>query len=55
MESKLALSARQAVLAATQRLRPEEWVEGFRAHSRFMVALYQAGRQQRVTPAAKLR
>jgi hypothetical protein len=55
MESKLAQAAGQAVLAAAQRLRPEERVDAFLAHSRFMVALYHAAQQLRATPTLKLR
>ncbi len=55
MESKLAQAAGQAVLAAAQRLRPEERVAAFLAHSRFMVTLYQAAQQLRATPTLKLR
>ena len=47
MESKLAREARQALIAATQRLSPEERLNAFLAHSRLMVALYQAGQQIR--------
>jgi len=47
MESKLAREARQALIAATQRLSPEERLNAFLAHSRLMVALHQAGQQIR--------
>ncbi len=45
METKLTQTARQAVMAATQRLNTAERVTAFLAHSRMMVAAYQAGRQ----------
>jgi hypothetical protein len=44
METKMTQQARQAVLAATQRLDTEERVSAFLAQSRMMVAVYQAGR-----------
>jgi hypothetical protein len=44
METKMTQQARQAVLAATQRLDTEERVNAFLAQSRMMVAVYQAGR-----------
>jgi hypothetical protein len=45
MEAKITQVARQAVIAASQRLDSEEQVSKFLAHSRMMVALYQAGRK----------
>jgi len=45
MESKLTQLARQAVTTASQRLDTEERVSAFMAHSRMMVALYQAGQR----------
>jgi hypothetical protein len=45
MEAKITQTARQAVMAASQRLDSEEQVSKFLAHSRMMVALYQAGRK----------
>jgi hypothetical protein len=47
MESKLAREAKEALIAATQRLTPEERLNAFLAHSRLMVALFQAGQQIR--------
>jgi hypothetical protein len=47
METKITQTARQAVLAASQRLDSEEQVSKFLAQSRMMVALYQAGRKIR--------
>jgi hypothetical protein len=47
MESKLARDARQALIAATQRLTPEERLQAFLRHSRLMMALYRAGQQIR--------
>ena len=47
MEAKITQVARQAVMAASQRLDSEEQVSKFLAHSRMMVALYQAGRKLR--------
>jgi hypothetical protein len=48
METKMTQFARQAVLAASQRLNSEERVSAFLAHSRMMVAVYRAG--QRLSP-----
>jgi hypothetical protein len=45
METKMTQTARQALMAASQRLDSEEQVSKFLAHSRMMVALYQAGRK----------
>jgi hypothetical protein len=47
MESKLAREAKEALIAATQRLTPEERLDAFLAHSRLMVALFKAGQQIR--------
>jgi hypothetical protein len=47
MESKLAREAKEALIAATQRLSAEERLNAFLAHSRLMVALFQAGEQIR--------
>ena len=47
METKITQAARQAVMAASQRLDSEEQVSRFLAQSRMMVALYQAGRKLR--------
>jgi len=49
METKLTQAARQAVMATTQRLDTEERVNAFLAHSRMMVAVYQAGQQLRIS------
>ena len=48
METKLTLAARQAVVAASRRLDSEERVSAFLAHSRMMVAVYQAGQRLRL-------
>jgi hypothetical protein len=45
MESKLAREAKEALIAATQRLSTEERLYAFLAHSRPMVALFQTGEQ----------
>jgi hypothetical protein len=45
METKMTQAARQAVMAASQRLDSTESVNRFLAHSRMMVAVYQAGRK----------
>ena len=45
METKMTQAARQALIAASQRLDSEEQVSKFMAHSRMMVAVYQAGRK----------
>ena len=50
MESKLATDARRALLAASQRLTPEERLNAFLAHSRLMLELHEAGKRLR-TPA----
>ncbi len=47
MESKLALEARRALLAETQRLTPEERLNAFLEHCQLMMALYEAGLQLR--------
>jgi hypothetical protein len=47
MEAKITQAARQAVMAASQRLDSEEQVSKFLAQSRMMVALYPAGRKLR--------
>jgi hypothetical protein len=48
MESKLTQLGRQAILAASQHLDTRERVCAFLAHSRMMVAFYQAGQQRRL-------
>jgi hypothetical protein len=45
MDNKMPQFARQAVLAASQRLNTEERVRAFLAHSRMMVAMYRAGQR----------
>jgi hypothetical protein len=45
MDAKMTQIARQAGMAASQRLDSEEQVSKFLAHGRMMVALYQAGRK----------
>jgi hypothetical protein len=45
METKMTQAARQALMAASQRLDSEEQLSKFMAHSRMMVAVYQAGRK----------
>lgn len=47
METKLTQAARQAVVAASRRLDSDERISAFLAHSRMMVAVYQAGQQPR--------
>jgi hypothetical protein len=47
MESKLASQAKQALIAATQRLTPEQRLNAFLEHSRLMMALHQAGKRLR--------
>lgn len=45
METKMTQAARQALMTASQRLDSEEQLSRFMAHSRMMVAVYQAGRK----------
>ncbi len=47
MESRLAKEAERALIAATQRLSPEERLNAFLAHCRLMMELYEAGQQLR--------
>lgn len=47
MESKLAKKAERALVAATQRLSPEQRLNAFLAHSRLMMQLYEQGRRMR--------
>jgi hypothetical protein len=47
MDSKLARQAKDALLAANQRLSPEQRLNAFLAHSRLMVALFAAGKRLR--------
>jgi hypothetical protein len=49
MESKLATQARRALLAANQRLTPEERLSAFLAHSRLMLELHRAGQRLRAS------
>ena len=51
MDSKLARDARDALLADTQRLSPEERLNAFLEHCQLVMALYQAGQQLRVAVA----
>lgn len=43
----------QGLLAATQRLTPEQRLDAFLTHSRLMMELYQAGQQARESRQAK--
>ena len=45
METKMTQTARQALMAASQRLDSDEQVSRFLAHSRMVVAAYQASRK----------
>jgi hypothetical protein len=54
METKTTQAARQAMMAASQRLDSEEQVSKFIAHSRMMVAVYQASAQTRHAGTAPL-
>jgi hypothetical protein len=47
MESKLAKEAEQALIEATQRLRPEERLNAFLEHCRLVTQLYEAGKELR--------
>jgi hypothetical protein len=49
MESKLANQAKLALIAATQRLTPEERLNAFLAHCQLMIELRKAGAQMRAT------
>jgi hypothetical protein len=51
MESRLARELAQELIAAMQRLTPEERLQAFLSHSRFMSELYEAGRRHRSGPA----
>ena len=54
MESRLANEARRALVAATQKLTPEQRVEAFLVHSRLLAELCEAGRNMPPrTPAPK--
>jgi hypothetical protein len=52
MESKLAQEAEEALIAATQRMRPEERLNAFLEHCRLVTQLYEAGQQMRGPAAA---
>ncbi|MBL8265782.1 hypothetical protein [Steroidobacter sp.] len=59
MDSKLTQQRRgqqvdPGLLAATQRLTPEQRLDAFLTHSRLMMELYQAGQQARETVRPKL-
>jgi hypothetical protein len=45
METKMTQAARQALMATSQRLDSDEQVSKFLAHSRMVVAAYQASRK----------
>jgi hypothetical protein len=47
MESKLAQEAEQALVGATQQLRPEERLNAFLAHCQLVTQLYEAGQRMR--------
>lgn len=47
MDSKLAREAKRASLAANQKLSPEQRLNAFLAHSRLVVALFEAGKRLR--------
>jgi hypothetical protein len=49
MESKLANEAKLALIAATQRLTPEQRLNAFLAHCQLMAELRKAGAQLRST------
>jgi hypothetical protein len=46
-QRRLGQEVDQGLLAATQRLTPEERLDAFLTHSRLMMELYQAGQQAR--------
>lgn len=50
MESKLARQLRDELLAAMERLTPEERLRAFLAHCRLVSELYEAGRRHRSRP-----
>jgi hypothetical protein len=50
MQSKLALEAKLALLAATQRLSPEQRLDAFLAHCQLMMELRRAGQLIRLAP-----
>jgi len=50
MSSKLATDARRALVAANQRLTPEQRLNAFLAHSRLMLELHRAGQRLRSPP-----
>jgi len=47
MQSKLARQARLELIAATQRMTPEERLKAFVEHCQAMMALYEAGERLR--------
>jgi hypothetical protein len=47
MESKLAMQAKQDLVAITQSMTPEQRLEAFLTHSQLMMELYLAGEQIR--------
>lgn len=47
MDSKLAAEAAQALLAAAERLSPEERLNAFLEHCQLVVPLYEAGERAR--------
>jgi len=55
VQSKLAQQARRALVAATQRLTPEQRLEAFLAHSRLLTELYLAGEKLRNRGARQAR
>jgi hypothetical protein len=50
MESKLAAEAKRSLLAANQRLTPEQRLDAFVVHCRLMMELYHAGQRIRSAP-----
>ena len=49
MESNIAKAAERALVAATQRLTPEERLNAFLVHCRLVTELYEAGRKMRAS------
>jgi hypothetical protein len=47
MQSKIATAAKNALIASTERLSPEERLNAFLAHSRLLVELHAAGARLR--------
>ncbi|MGO9945816.1 MAG: hypothetical protein ACLPWG_03070 [Steroidobacteraceae bacterium] len=50
MESKLALQAKAALLAATQRMSPEQRLDAFLMHCQLMMELRLAGQRIQAAP-----